>query len=228
GRLLPSCSGEPIPPRKPDPRPEPDPGLAHAIGVILSVPALCGGCGRCALACSALHGDGPGASQALVGPDPLYQQLQFSGPYWQAATCHQCPQTWEESKLLTPACVASCPRGAARIAASGHPLYGDSRVRYIETERCIGCGLCREHCPYQHPLLIGGRAAKCDLCLGRFPRPPCVEACPSRALRFVSPWADEVAIPYDWLTSAAKPPALAPGAGLAPGTGGGGGRKEAG
>lgn len=191
---LSGCSGEPIEPE----RDEPDPGPPYAAAVILAVPQLCGGCGRCALTCSALHGDGPGAAHALVGPDPVYGQVQFSHPYWYAATCHMCPRTQEGDELLTPDCVACCPRGAARIAEPGHPRYGDSRVRYIDPARCIGCGQCLSRCPYGHPLLEDGLARKCDLCLGRFPSPPCIEACPSRALRLVTPWAEQVADPFDW------------------------------
>jgi len=192
--LLPACGSEPL-----SPEPEPDPGPLEACGVILADPRLCAGCGRCALVCSALHGDGSGADHAFVGPDRSYQELQFSSAAFAATTCHMCPELLDPAgERIPPPCVASCPYGAARIAELAHPVYGSSRVRYIDVELCRGCGQCVEHCPYDHPLLRGGKAGKCDLCRSLDDRPACVDACPAMALRYLTPWAAALPSGFPW------------------------------
>ncbi len=169
-----------------------------ARGVIVADPALCGACGRCAITCSALRGWAPGAARARVGPDASYQAHQFADAAWAAATCHMCPEIDGDGGLAEPACVANCPVGAARIAEPGHAAYGDSRVRYVDTEDCIGCGTCVAVCPHDHPFLFHGTSSKCDLCLGEYDSPPCVEACPSSALVYLEVWSDRPPRPFPW------------------------------
>ena len=58
-----------------------------------------------------------------------------------------------------------------------------------DPEVCIGCGTCRNSCPYDAPRIDAelSRARKCDGCLARVPneeQPMCVGACPLRALEF--------------------------------------------
>jgi anaerobic dimethyl sulfoxide reductase subunit B (iron-sulfur subunit) len=170
--------------------------------MIVADPALCGGCRRCAITCSSLRFDAPGPARALVDSDRIYQREVFRGPYWHAATCHMCPEIYVDGAMTEPTCVAVCPTGAAQIAPTGHPLYGDSRIRVIEVDHCIGCGRCVRSCPYEHPLLVDGRSRKCDLCLGRFDEPPCVEACPATALRLIDYYATEPPRPFPWEQSA--------------------------
>ena len=168
-------------------------------GVILSDPALCGACSRCAITCSSLNAEGTGAAHALVGPDPSYQAHQFEDARWQAESCRMCPEVGLPNAPGSPACVAHCPTGAAQIAAPGHPVYGDSRVRFIDPERCVRCGTCVEECPFDHPLLMrDGPTRKCDLCIGRWSSPPCVAACPSSALRYYPRWRSRISRPFPW------------------------------
>jgi len=167
-------------------------------GVLVSDPALCGACGRCAITCSSLREGGPGAARARVGPDRLYQERQFADAAWAAATCHMCPELDRDGALAEPACVANCPTGAAQIAEPGHPVYGDTRVRHVDPELCIGCGTCVQHCPHDHPFLADGTSHKCDLCLDHFEAPPCVEACPSSALLLLSFWSERAPRPFPW------------------------------
>ncbi len=167
-------------------------------GVILSDPRLCGACSRCAITCSALNAGGPGVAQALVGPEGPYQQRQFDDGRWYAATCRMCPVIIEDGHQTSPACVTSCQVGAAQIASGGHPVFGDERVRFIDQDRCIGCGSCAVACPVSHPLLEDGVARKCDLCIGRWGSPPCVDACPSFALRYFPAWCADVPGPFPW------------------------------
>ncbi len=179
------------------------PGCARhrgeAAGALVSDPALCSGCARCALTCSALNLGGPSGTSALVGPDAALVAAQEAGDIRTGAGgCRQCPEVEGRAGLVEPLCVASCPTGAARIARGGHPDYGDSRVRYVEASECIGCGSCAASCPHDHPLLHEGRFHKCDWCLGRHEHPPCVDACPSSALVWVPAWTEDPPRPFPW------------------------------
>ena len=169
-----------------------------ARGVLVADPALCGACGRCAITCAALRDGAPGVARARVGPDRQYQAHQFEDAAWGAATCHMCPEVDADGELTEPACVAHCPAGAARIAEPGHEQYGDTRVRYVDEESCIGCGTCVASCPHDHPFLADGVSHKCDLCLGRFDSPPCADACPSSALRYLVFWSERAPRPLPW------------------------------
>jgi len=170
-----------------------------ARGVIVADAALCGACSRCAITCSSLHDELPGPALALVTPDASYQEHQFDDPYWMANTCRMCPEVEEDDgQLSEPACVAHCPEGAAQIAEDGHPTYGDTHTRFIDTQLCIGCGQCVANCPRSHPVVTSGKATKCDLCLAEYDSPPCVDACPSTALVFIPFWSDHAPRPFPW------------------------------
>ena len=100
-----------------------------------------------------------------------------------------------------PACVAVCPAGAT---------YKDTETGIVlqEADKCIGCGLCLEACPYDVrklqedepvyysdfgfgaanvPQHVAGTAEKCTFCYHRVKDgdvPFCVEVCPGRARIF--------------------------------------------
>ena len=173
-------------------------GQAPTWRMILSDPALCGACRRCAITCSSLRAGGPCATRGLNDPDRIYQAVSFETARWYAATCHMCPEVRRGDELAAPKCVAACVPGAAQIAPLGHPLYGDSGVRFIDASKCVGCGACVRACPYSHPLMFEGKAAKCDLCIGRSEIPPCVEGCPASALRYLDYWTETAPRPFPW------------------------------
>ena len=100
-----------------------------------------------------------------------------------------------------PACVAVCPTGASYVdEATGIVL--------VNSEVCIGCGLCAEACPYdvrrlqeeepvyytdfgygdaEAPVHEQGTMEKCTFCNHRVARgeqPFCVTVCPGRARVF--------------------------------------------
>jgi Fe-S-cluster-containing hydrogenase component 2 len=80
-------------------------------------------------------------------------------------TCYQC----------NPApCVDACTEEAI--------IRGKSDAWVIDRDKCIGCGLCVDACPYDVIVLDSENVAmKCDLCNGN---PSCVEFCPTHAITF--------------------------------------------
>jgi formate dehydrogenase beta subunit len=83
------------------------------------------------------------------------------------------------------ACVEVCSTGALSYDPLGFVAY--------DSQKCIGCGYCSEHCPFDVPRLDGNsitgmqKMAKCNFCQERVSaglQPACVEACPSGALTF--------------------------------------------
>lgn len=123
----------------------------------------------------------------------------FASGEWFAETCRMCPEAWDDDgRLSQPRCVAVCQHGAAQIARAGHPIYGDSRVRFIDESRCVACGACARHCPHSHPLRVDGRYRKCDLCIGQAETPPCVDACPASSLQVLDFWTDQAPRPWSW------------------------------
>jgi len=202
-RVWPGCRDSEGDDQGPAPLPDRAP---EAVGLLVSDPALCGACARCAITCSALRFGETGAEVALVGPDASYCAVQLEGWEWNAEPCHMCLETRDDGRVVEPACVAACPRDAARIATLGHPVYGDTLVRYIDMESCIACGFCLRACPHKHPRVTDRGARKCDLCVGTYSSPPCVDACPASALLFVSPWRDAPVRPFPWDPEPAEPP----------------------
>lgn len=83
-----------------------------------------------------------------------------------------------------PACVRVCKPGAIRIA-------DDGTVPGVDSERCTGCKLCIQACPFEVPLYLESLnlVMKCDMCYDRYrsgEKPKCTAACPTGALAFTS------------------------------------------
>ena len=153
-------------------------------GLIVGDPSLCVDCQRCEMACTEFndgkndpvlaririgrniwYGPGnPGARplQGVWGDSTVYQD-----------TCRQCAHP-------VP-CANACPQGAIRV----DPKTG---ARYVDEDKCIGCGLCQKACPWDMMSFDREKqkASKCFLCDGE---PKCVKACPAAALTYM-PWKD--------------------------------------
>lgn len=122
-------------------------------------------------------------------PSGTYPELKMS---CYTLSCQHCSE---------PACVDVCPTGASYVdEATGIVL--------VDAEKCIGCSVCQEACPYDVRQLqegepvyftdfpVGGPGVaahvadtmeKCTFCHHRLQRgelPFCVEVCPGRARFF--------------------------------------------
>lgn len=135
----------------------------------------CVGCHTCELACAVAHSkSGDLFTAFLEGERPgyrIYVESFKNTPV--PVPCNHCEEA---------ACVLACPTGAANRKTDGGPVF-------IEDERCIGCGMCVQACPFGVVAISVERktAYKCDLCITRLARgekPACVAACPTRSLSF--------------------------------------------
>jgi len=147
----------------------------------------CLGCHTCELACAIAHSTvaaaRPRGGEANADPDlavaiaaagekPGYRiHVEHFGPQAIPLSCQHCEEA---------ACVLACPTGAVHRNASGKPVL-------VEEERCIGCSMCVQACPFGvMAMRPGGKVAfKCDLCIARLAKnlpPACVSSCPTHAL----------------------------------------------
>jgi electron transport protein HydN len=178
-----------------------DPAFARA--AILGDSALCVGCRRCELTCSALHHPGlVWPERALVSTDARAEERRFLDGLWFADACHECPATLGPGgDEVPPPCVGACPTGAIRVATLDDGEEASRlRLRVVEAELCDGCGDCEPACPYGVARVDPDTelAVICDLCAGRPEGPACVAGCPSSALRYYEPWRHRPARPFPW------------------------------
>lgn len=133
----------------------------------------CVGCGACVLACRIENQLPDTVSWRRILPFNLRRNPR--GPtYHLTLACHHCED---------PPCARGCPSGALEKQPDGMVL--------LYEDRCLGCRYCEMACPFGAPAYDAARAlmTKCHLCAPRQERgrePACVEACPTRALRFDS------------------------------------------
>jgi Fe-S-cluster-containing dehydrogenase component len=137
----------------------------------------CIGCLSCSVACK-MENDVPIGSfynkVVRIGPNPRYEGARFPDVemYFMPVMCQHCAD---------PGCVTACPTEALHIAADGTVL--------IDTERCDGCRLCIDACPYGLCYYNDEEnvVEKCTLCnhlVVQGKDPMCVSQCAGRALAF--------------------------------------------
>ena len=142
---------------------------------------ICTGCKACMTSCFDRNN--------LEVPQKFRKVYEFGGGEWKAddagaftATAFTYYVSMTCGHCENPACVANCPTGAMQKDEETGLVNSDPEV-------CIGCGTCRNSCPYDAPRIDAelSRARKCDGCLARVrneEQPMCVGACPLRALEF--------------------------------------------
>lgn len=148
------------------PASSPGPGQQYAFAVDLDA---CSGCKACVTACHSLNGLDDGEAWRDVGllvgtGDRALVQPVTTG-------CHHC---------VEPGCLDGCPVDA-------YVKDDDGIVHHLD-DQCIGCSYCTLTCPYEVPQYDRSRGIvrKCDLCHDRLAvgeAPPCVQACPTEAIR---------------------------------------------
>ena len=136
---------------------------------------LCYGCFSCEVGCKQEHGLPSGANFITVhqvGPTRIGGKLKMD---FVPMACKHCGK---------PACVEACPEDAIYKRSDGIVLIND--------EKCTGCQICMEACPFGAPQFVTEKniVQKCDLCVDRTDRgqvPACVHHCPTEALIFGNP-----------------------------------------
>ena len=146
-------------------------------GVIQVDEKLCLTCRECEIACSLYHEGqcNPELSGIRVDFDDFVPGLP------DVRVCKQCD--W-------PACYYAC---AAHWDEPALRIDERTGARYIDPDKCRGCGACARACPLtpERPVVFHkttGRKRiyfKCDLCKDRPGGPLCVEVCPGGALTYI-------------------------------------------
>ena len=144
-------------------------------GVIFVEAERCMACKSCELACAVAHSGSKDLLEALrESPRPVARvEVRDVAGVSVPLHCRHCD----------PApCAAVCPTGAIVKTELGGPVV-------MNEELCVGCRSCVLVCPYGVPQLKrdGTVVVKCDLCFERLEEgriPACVEACPTKALKF--------------------------------------------
>lgn len=131
----------------------------------------CGGCLTCEFACSGRHFDGECntyLSAIRIDADMLDYHFDLS-------VCRQC---------RSASCVAACRKDALCFDE-------ETGARYVDREKCIGCGACVKACPFAKDKVppirketVDGKKViiKCDLCHGFEDGPLCMQICPKQAI----------------------------------------------
>ncbi len=91
----------------------------------------CVGCRACVVACKAENKTPPGVSYRRVQDEPIWKRFDDK-PRFVSQSCNHCEN---------PPCVPVCP------VAATYKREQDGIV-VVDYERCIGCRLCMEACPY--------------------------------------------------------------------------------
>ena len=147
--------------------------MTKQYGFVVDV-SRCTGCRTCAAACKDAHNLPVGLNlrRVLEEASGSWRQDRMTGAW------HQDVRAWYVSIACNhcenPACVKVCPTKA-------HYKRAEDGLVVIDRDKCIGCGMCAQACPYGAPQLDekARKMMKCDGCLDRLEKggaPICVES----------------------------------------------------
>lgn len=133
----------------------------------------CLGCNSCQMACAVAHSLSKDLLGALNESPRPRNRVRLKNSYRQPfpLRCEQCDDA---------PCIDACKTGAM----ARDPETGSVQ---IDERKCVGCWMCIMVCPFGavFPDAQKGKAVKCDLCRGN-ERPACVDACPTKALMYIT------------------------------------------
>lgn len=131
----------------------------------------CIGCHACTVACKSEFNVPLGVWRAwvIVKEDGEYPHSRRS---FTPKLCNNCRNS---------PCIKICPTGAS--------YYNEDDISSIDEQKCIGCKLCVQTCPYKQRFINPDKktADKCTLCMHRVRKglvPSCVNTCVGRARIF--------------------------------------------
>lgn len=148
--------------------------LKKEIKFLKANPHLCMGCKNCELACTQRRLEKSANNLTYEIKTSIYvtNVEGIKSPIH----CMHCEEAY---------CMKTCPTNA---------FTNRKGVIYLDDEKCIGCGICEQSCPYGVISMIKDLkvnkevASKCDMCLDRQENnesPVCYLACPVKALELV-------------------------------------------
>jgi len=136
----------------------------------------CVGCKSCELACAVAHSSTKDLKTAiLLEEKPGYRiKVETYKDHPIPVHCNHCEDA---------TCILACPTGAVHRDGENKPVI-------IDSDRCIGCSMCVQACPFgMIDISVDGKSAlKCDLCIERLAEnkePACVTACFTKALLYI-------------------------------------------
>lgn len=135
----------------------------------------CLACKSCEIACAIAHSKSKVLEDAVTeSPRPQKRvTVEAAGEFGVPMQCRHCEDA---------PCIIVCPTKAIHRQHAEGPVL-------IDKDLCIGCKFCLMVCPFGViDLSSDGKVmVKCDLCFERAKQgqePACVEACPTKALKF--------------------------------------------
>ncbi len=135
----------------------------------------CLACKSCEIACALAHSKAKVLEEAVTeSPRPQKRvTVEAAGEFGVPMQCRHCEDA---------PCIIVCPTKAIHRQHAEGPVL-------IDQDLCIGCKFCLVVCPFGViDLSSDGKVmVKCDLCFERAKQgqePACVEACPTKALKF--------------------------------------------
>ena len=136
----------------------------------------CMGCHSCELACAVAHSK----AGTLI---EMIQNGEKPGTRIVVEEIERKPVPIHCSHCEVASCMTVCPSGAIHRKGEKEPVV-------IDSEKCIGCKMCVQACPFGMVIINseGKGVIKCDLCIERLENgeePACVSACPTFALCFI-------------------------------------------